>query len=105
MTVLAHIATAAQDLIATYGWEQFDHPPYSPDLVPSDFHVFLHLKTFRGGRGFHDDEVKEAINMWFTLQAASFYFAAIQNWCPATTSASTIVETTVELGYNVIKGT
>ena len=22
------------------------HPPYSPDLVPSDFHLFLHLKKF-----------------------------------------------------------
>jgi hypothetical protein len=30
-----------QALIATFGWEQFDHPHYSPDLTPSDFHVFL----------------------------------------------------------------
>jgi histone-lysine N-methyltransferase SETMAR len=45
-----HTATAMQDLIVTFGWEQFSHPPYSPDLVPSDFHVFLHLKTFLGGR-------------------------------------------------------
>jgi histone-lysine N-methyltransferase SETMAR len=42
-------ATATQDLITTFCWEQFNHPPYSPDLVPSDFHVFLHLKTFLGG--------------------------------------------------------
>jgi histone-lysine N-methyltransferase SETMAR len=43
-----HTAAATQDLNATLGWEQFDHPPYSPDLAPSDFHVFLHLKTFLG---------------------------------------------------------
>jgi hypothetical protein len=24
----------------------FNHPPYSPDLAPSDFHLFLHLKKF-----------------------------------------------------------
>jgi hypothetical protein len=47
-----HIAAAMQDLIATFGWEQFD---YSLDLAPSDFHVFLHLKTFLGGRRFHED--------------------------------------------------
>jgi histone-lysine N-methyltransferase SETMAR len=77
----------------TFGREQFDHPSYSPDLVPSDFHVFLHLKTFLGGRQFHDDsEVKEAINMWFALQAASFYDAGIQKLVTATTSASTMVE-------------
>jgi histone-lysine N-methyltransferase SETMAR len=40
-----HTAAATQDLIATFGWEQFNHPPYIPDLAPSDFHVFLHLKT------------------------------------------------------------
>jgi histone-lysine N-methyltransferase SETMAR len=65
-----HTAIAMQDFIATFGWEQFDHPPYSPDLAPSDFHVFLHLKTFLGGWLFHDDEIKEAIIMWFASQAA-----------------------------------
>jgi hypothetical protein len=43
--------------------------------------VFLHLKTFLGGRRFHD-KVKEAINMWFALQAASFYDAGIQKLVP-----------------------
>jgi histone-lysine N-methyltransferase SETMAR len=74
-----HTAAARQDLIPTFGWEQFDHPPYSPDLAPSDFHVFLHLKIFLGGRRFHDDsEMKEAVNTWFASQAASFYDAEIQ---------------------------
>jgi hypothetical protein len=78
-----HTAAATQDLIATFGWEQFDHPPYSPDLAPSDFHVFLHLKIFFGGRWFHDaNEVKEAADTWFTLQAASFYFAEIKKLVP-----------------------
>jgi histone-lysine N-methyltransferase SETMAR len=64
-----HTAAATQELITTFGWEQFHHPPYSPDLAPSDFHVFLHLKTFLGGWSFHDDnEVKEAVNMWCASQ-------------------------------------
>jgi hypothetical protein len=58
-----HTAAAAQDLIATFGCETFDHPPYSPDLAPSDLHVFVHLKTFLGSRWFHEDsEAKEAVN-------------------------------------------
>jgi hypothetical protein len=40
-----YTATATKYLIATFSWEQFDHPQYSPDLAPSDFHVFLHLKN------------------------------------------------------------
>jgi histone-lysine N-methyltransferase SETMAR len=72
-----------QNLIATFGWEQFDHPPYSPELAPSDFLMFLHLKTFLGGRRFHDNnKVKEAVNTWFASQAASFYDAGIQKLVP-----------------------
>jgi hypothetical protein len=45
--------------------------------------VFLHLKTFLGGRRFHDDiEVKEAVNTWFTSQVASFCDARIQKLVP-----------------------
>jgi hypothetical protein len=77
-----HTATATQDLITTFGWEQFSLPPYSPDLVPSDFHVFLHLKTFLNCWRFHDDEVKEAVDTWFASQVASFYDAAIQKLVP-----------------------
>jgi hypothetical protein len=45
--------------------------------------MFLHLKTFLGGRQFHDDnKVKEAINTWFASQAASFYDAGIQKLVP-----------------------
>jgi hypothetical protein len=80
--VRLHTAAVTQDLIATFGWEQFDHPPYNPDLAPSDFHVFLHLKTFLGGRWFHDDEVKEATITWFASQAASFYDTGIQKPVP-----------------------
>ena len=71
--------TAMQNLITTFGWEQFDHPPYSPDLAPSDFHLFLHLKSFLACQFFHNDiEVKEAITTCFAYQAASFYDKGIQ---------------------------
>jgi len=51
-----------QNLITTFGWEKFGHPAYSPDLAPSDFRLFLNLKSFLAGRQFHDDnEVKEAV--------------------------------------------
>jgi hypothetical protein len=60
-----HTVAAKQNLISTFDWEQFDHPPNSSDLATSDFRVFLHPKTFLGGRRFHDDEVKEAVNTWF----------------------------------------
>jgi hypothetical protein len=63
-----------QDLIITFG--------YIPGLALSDFHVFLHLKTFLGGWQYHDSEVKEVVNTWFALQAASFCDAGIQKLVP-----------------------
>jgi hypothetical protein len=37
-----HTGTAARTraLLVHFNWELFDHPPYSPDLVPSDYHLF-----------------------------------------------------------------
>ena len=74
-----HTAAATQNLITTFGWEQFDHPPYSPDLAPSDFHLFVHLKSFLAGWRFHDDElVKEAVTTCLASQVALFYNEGIQ---------------------------
>jgi len=58
--------TAMQNLTTTFCWEQFNHPPYSPHLAPSDLHLLLHLKSFLAGRWFHkDNEVKEAVTTCF----------------------------------------
>jgi len=61
-----HPNTAMQNLITTFRWEQFHHPPLGPDLVPSDFHLLLHFKSFLAGRWFHKvNEVKEAVTTCF----------------------------------------
>ena len=42
-------------------WDILDHPPYSPDLAPGDFHLFLHLKKHLAWKMFDDDdEVKKS---------------------------------------------
>ena len=57
-----HSAAQTQDLITSLRWEQMDRPSYSPHLGPSDFHLFLHLKKFLGGKRFDDDnDLKDAV--------------------------------------------
>lgn len=74
-----HSAIQTQNLIRSFGWEQIDHPPYSPDLAPSDFHLFRYLKEFLGGKRFEtDDEVKETVEDWLSSQAADFYDIGIK---------------------------
>jgi len=52
--------------------------PYSPDLAPSDFHLFLHPKKFLGGKRFDDNNLKDAVQKWLTSQAAAFYEEGIE---------------------------
>ncbi|GFW94738.1 uncharacterized protein TNCV_4247781 [Trichonephila clavipes] len=32
-----HTANRTQELVTSFGWEQLDHPLYSPDLAPNDY--------------------------------------------------------------------
>jgi len=41
----AHRALAAQKKLVYLGFQCLDHPPYSPDLAPSDYHLFPGLKN------------------------------------------------------------
>ena len=37
-------------------FELLEHPPYSPDLAPSDFFLFPNLKKWLGGQWFTSNE-------------------------------------------------
>jgi hypothetical protein len=84
-------AAATQDLIATFGWEQFDHPPYSSDLAQSDVHVFLHLKISLVTGGSTTRSKKPLTRGLHRMRHHSTR-QGYKNWCPAA-SASTMVET------------
>ncbi len=51
-----HSARITQELLKTFKWAIFEHPPHSPDLAPSDFALFPALKQIMGGQHFHNDE-------------------------------------------------
>ena len=65
--------------LAQLGWEVLPHPPYSPDLTSSYFHLFGPLKEFLGGQHFStDDELKQALLGWFSRTDTSFCAEAFQ---------------------------
>ena len=39
-----HTARVTVEKIRTFGWETLPHLPYSPDLAPSDYHLFGSVK-------------------------------------------------------------
>src|SRR5258705_5524008 len=64
-----HTARHTMEIVAQLGWEILEHPPYSPDLSPCDFHTFGLMKAALAGRHFQsDDEGKEAVQVWCKQQ-------------------------------------
>ena len=49
-------ALGTRQKIAELGWEILAHPPYSSDLAPSDYHLFLTLQNFLRGKKFKNEE-------------------------------------------------
>jgi histone-lysine N-methyltransferase SETMAR len=56
--------------------ETSEHPPYSPDLAPSDFHLFGPLKNYLGGKRFPDDKEVET-ELWKRLRQESIDFFGV----------------------------
>jgi len=75
----AHRALAAQKKLAYLGFHFLDHPPYSPDLAPSDYHLFPGLKKQLKGHHFSSDaEVIAAAETWLDGQLSEFFLSGFQ---------------------------
>lgn len=75
----SHKSCVAMAAIHEAGFNLLDHPPYSPDLAPSDYRLFPKLKEYLRGKKFSsDNEVEEAVNTWFATIGESFFLEAIQ---------------------------
>ena len=58
-----HTAKLSIDKIRELKWQLLPHPAYSPDLAPSDFHLFGPLKDpLRGTKYETENELKSAVN-------------------------------------------
>ena len=56
------------------GFKKIEHPPYSPDLAPSDYYLFSKLKKYLRGRKFDDDEEDKAAVMEHFADKEPGYF-------------------------------
>jgi len=73
-----HTARSTVATIQDLSFEWLPHPPYSPDLTPSDFHVFGPLKEAMEGKSFSsDEEVQQAVHEWLHSQPKYFFSRGI----------------------------
>ena len=62
----AHSSQVAKTAATECGFEVLPHPPYSPDMAPSDFYLFPKLKSNLRGTQFGSKEgVIAAVNEYF----------------------------------------
>jgi len=74
-----HRALATQKKLAYLSFQCLDHQPYSPDLAPSDYHLFPGLKKQLKGRYFSfDAEVIAAAETWLDGQQSDFFLSGLQ---------------------------
>jgi histone-lysine N-methyltransferase SETMAR len=68
-----HTALLTRECTAKFGWTVLPHPPYSPDLAPSDFHLFGPMKDGLQGKQFpNTDAVIEAVKKWLSQTNKTF---------------------------------
>jgi len=71
----AHRTLVTQTKLDYLGFQYLDHTPYSPDLPPSDYHLFPGLKKQLKYRHFSSDaEVIAAAETWLGGQLSDFFF-------------------------------
>ena len=73
-----HTSLMTRQKLRELGWEVLMHPPYSRDLAPSDYHLFLSMANGLGGTNLASLEACENwLSEFFANRGKGFYERAI----------------------------
>ncbi len=60
-----HGATPVKTYLKTFKWEALPHPLYSPDIAPSDYHLFCSMAHGLAQQLFHSyEDSKKRVDSW-----------------------------------------
>jgi len=78
-----HMTNATKTLLDSFDWDLLNHSAYSSDLAPSDFHLFVSLKTHMVGKKFStDEEVKQEVLNWKREMTGEFFEEDVKKLVP-----------------------
>ena len=73
-----HVAQPTFEKLSELGYKVLPHPPYSPDLLPTNYHIFKHLDNFLRGKHFHNQqEAENAFQEFVKSRNMDFYSIGI----------------------------
>ncbi|KAG5309752.1 MOS1T transposase, partial [Pseudoatta argentina] len=80
-----NVAQPVKTYLETLKWEVLPHPLYSPDIAPSDFHLFRLMAHGLADRRFHSyEEAQKLIDSWIGSKDMSFFrrgiYVLLERW-------------------------
>ncbi|CAK9801295.1 Mariner Mos1 transposase [Anthophora quadrimaculata] len=75
-----HTAAGTKEVIFSLGWELLPHAAYSPDMAPSDYHLFRSLQHHLTDTEFKTiEDVQKHLDQYIASKPPSFYREGIRN--------------------------
>jgi len=75
-----HVSKITLERIEELDWEVLPHPPYSPDIAPSDYHLFRSMEHLLREKIFQNlDEINNWVANFFKSQPAEFFEKGIHS--------------------------
>ena len=69
-----HVAKSTRQKLLNLGWVTVPHPPYSPDLAPTDYHLYRSLSDHLREKKFNDEnDLKMNVLNFFDHKSRDFY--------------------------------
>ena len=69
-----HVARIVKDRLLQLEWEVLPHPAYSPDIAPSDYHLFRSIQHGLADTRYRNaEEVRKKLDDWIAAKPTSFF--------------------------------
>ena len=69
-----HVDKPVKTDLETLKWEVLPHPPYSPDIAPSDYYLFRSMAHGLADQQFHSyEDIEKWIDSWIVSKDKRFY--------------------------------
>ena len=79
--VKPHVGKVVKEKLTELGWKFLPHPPYSPYLAPSDYHLFQSLSNDLRGKNFQNQsDLKRYFQDFFNSKSREFFANGIRRW-------------------------
>ena len=72
--VRPHVAKPVKTYLETIKWEVLPHPPYSPDIAPSDYYLFRSMAHGLADQQFRSyEDIEKWLDSWIASKDEHFY--------------------------------